>query len=1177
MAKDEKTILDTEETILDSDETILDSDAADATLPDNDDATMLNDATVLDGVTTSDDGSGMPVIEKGASLLDTYRIESDAIEGGMGAVWRVYHTGWNVDLAMKRPKAGMFQTEKQKENFIQECDAWIKLGLHPNIVSCYYVRRIGDTPTIFSEWMDGGSLKNAINDGRLYEGNAAERILDIAIQFARGLHYAHEYRDEDGNPKGLIHQDVKPDNLLLTKDWDAKVADFGIARARATLTVLDADIPTDATMFSASGGYTPAYCSMEQMNGEQLTRRTDIYSWAVSVMEMYLGDRPWQNGVIAGAACEEYFPDAKVSIPQKMQDLLKACLNAKEIERPHDFAEIEKRLLVIYREETQEEYPRPVSKAAADTADSLNNRALSMLDLGKAEEAEKCWERALKADTTHAQTLYNRALHLWQTGQIDDEQAGIQLDAMHPGIPGDELHQRFDGMRGEKQACKVSVLKILPYGEAVCFLPAEQPLVFASGTEPHEEIHEVLGKPKPITIEEGQIVSVVPNGGLVAPWVAMTGGRFKNLSVSPRRSYLFWTLVRKSAGLYDLKTRRLMDDFPNPYAQSASMSEDERALYICEGDRVVQYGMESQREENSYSFQNISGRFCLNKDGTIVVGYESPRREIHRLKAVDVRTGEPVFDIQLPSQLSFVCLNADGANLYAACSDGILVLRAKDATVLRHIGCQTDLFSAYCAYGKEHLLISGKNKCAIKLINTASGVCERTFLSGTNTGDEVVSLCALDGDNGFLSLSKAGKLTHWKYEKPNQAPSWVISRIASFHETLRKEELFSAELLHAESSNTCGDFSAAIRYLDKARAIPGYSADVRALALYRKLFPSCRKKFPCSCVSLTDMAYDNPVSLSVSPDGALVFDYLTNQVYDVAENTFHSMMNTSYHYPFVGSLLDAEHIAYCFCQEKSLMAAIYDVRSGERIREICVKQKISELRELRVHITLDGRLLSVDWIGLVSSGSAAVDTQDGKVIPHILSFINAGAPACMLSKQCMVCEDLFHRLHIYHVPTGHSKKRMRIDLGKKAVSELCADEEEKYLGVTISEAERNTLYILDIASGKVMNTLELPDGNCRLHPGGWVTVLTADGAVLVWRLADMALCRNTPKPFVLPVNAKNADIMLSHNGMTLLIKRPYDFRGPNGGKAEIFLMDWSLETESPPKEKTELRTEESGR
>ncbi|MFZ5975767.1 MAG: protein kinase domain-containing protein [Bacillota bacterium] len=414
MAKDEKTILDAEETI-------LDTEAADATLPD-DVATMPDDATVLDGEAAFNDGNCAPVIEKGVSLLDTYRIESDAIEGGMGAVWRVHHTGWNVDLAMKRPKSSLFQSEKQKENFVHECEAWINLGLHPHIVSCYYVREIDNVPSIFSEWMDGGSLKNAIEDERLYEGNAAERILDISIQFARGLHYAHE--------QGLIHQDVKPDNLLLTKNWDAKVADFGIARARATLTVLDADIPTDATIFSASGGYTPAYCSMEQMNGGQLTRRTDIYSWAVSVMEMYLGERPWQNGVIAGAACEEYFPDAKVTISQKMQELLRKCLNAKETERPHDFAEIEKRLLEIYRGETGKDYPRPVSKAAADTADSLNNRALSYIDLGNLEDAQRCWKQALVFSPGHLESSYNQSLLLWRNGVIDDREAARRIAAV---------------------------------------------------------------------------------------------------------------------------------------------------------------------------------------------------------------------------------------------------------------------------------------------------------------------------------------------------------------------------------------------------------------------------------------------------------------------------------------------------------------------------------------------------------------------------------------------------------------------------------------------------------------------------------------------------------------------------------------------------------------------------
>ena len=363
----------------------------------------------------SERGSG--VYEKGQTLLDTYTVESDPIHGGMGSVWRVHHNGWKVELAMKRPQAKLFQSEKQKENFIHECETWIDLGLHPNIVSCYYVREIDGVPTIFSEWMENGSLEDHIRKGTLYTGSEQEqqeRLLDIAIQFARGLHYAHE--------QGRIHQDVKPDNLLLTKDWDAKVADFGLAKARAQLTVLEGENTVrgaGATVVTPSGGYTPAYCSMEQMDGKPLTRRTDIYSWAVSVLEMYLGDRPWVNGVVAGLSCGEYFADCRIPMPEALKGLLQKCMASLPEDRPHDLAEIETDLQSIYRNEIGSDYPRPVSSAAADTADSLNNRALSYLDMGMPDMAEALWEQALKKEPEHSSSVCNHSLFLWRRGRID--------------------------------------------------------------------------------------------------------------------------------------------------------------------------------------------------------------------------------------------------------------------------------------------------------------------------------------------------------------------------------------------------------------------------------------------------------------------------------------------------------------------------------------------------------------------------------------------------------------------------------------------------------------------------------------------------------------------------------------------------------------------------------------
>ena len=125
-------------------------------------------------------------IHNGDPILNTYKVTSEAIHGGMGSVWRGHHNGWDVDLAMKRPQPRYFAegSDDSKEEFIAECENWINLGLHPGIVSCYYVRDISGVPSIFSEWMDGGSLRDRIRDGSLYEGleqEVQERILSIAI------------------------------------------------------------------------------------------------------------------------------------------------------------------------------------------------------------------------------------------------------------------------------------------------------------------------------------------------------------------------------------------------------------------------------------------------------------------------------------------------------------------------------------------------------------------------------------------------------------------------------------------------------------------------------------------------------------------------------------------------------------------------------------------------------------------------------------------------------------------------------------------------------------------------------------------------------------------------------------------------------------------------------------
>jgi predicted Zn finger-like uncharacterized protein len=367
--------------------------------------------------------------EEGQTILDLYEVKKVHTGGGMGLVYKVHHKNWNMDLAVKSPRTDFFKTESQKENFIKECETWINLGLHPNIVSCYYVRTLGGIPRVFAEYVEGGSLKDWIDNRKLYEEGkekALERILDIAIQFAWGLHYAHEHEEK------LVHQDVKPANVMMTNDGEAKVTDFGLARAR-TVTGEAISSGLQRSILVSSGGMTPAYCSPEQANKQLLSRKTDIWSWGLSVLEMFAGEVFWRAGQAASEAFESFLQtgtkDGSVAkMPNALIELLKQCFQRNPDDRPKDMQGIAGKLKEIYQQITGQEYSRPEPKPADLLADGLNNKAVSMLDLGKKEKAEKLYNEALKTDPHHLEAIYNRGLLLWRSCRMTDDEMVRQLE-----------------------------------------------------------------------------------------------------------------------------------------------------------------------------------------------------------------------------------------------------------------------------------------------------------------------------------------------------------------------------------------------------------------------------------------------------------------------------------------------------------------------------------------------------------------------------------------------------------------------------------------------------------------------------------------------------------------------------------------------------------------------------
>ncbi|MCU7800047.1 MAG: protein kinase, partial [gamma proteobacterium symbiont of Lucinoma myriamae] len=424
----------------------------------------------------------------GEVLLELYEVKSLLGEGQFGKVFQVRHRDWNIDLAVKTPKQKALSAGS--ENIEKEAETWVNLDLHPNIVNCYYVRRIDGIPQIISEYVDGGDLKQLIASQQLYqegEHKALLRVLDISIQFAWGLDYAHE--------QGLIHQDIKPANVMVTSSGVIKVTDFGLAKAGALANFTEQN--SKQTIIINGMGMTPAYASPEQFSGRHLTRRTDVWSWAVCVLEMILDYCSWEAGTVAPGILEAYndnLLDDKpkiASIPEALSTLLMQCFEEAEDNRPISLLEVADRLLEIYLNESGEEYPRVQPQEGSGTASSLNNQAISLIDLGQKEEAVKSWKNALNIDPQHFETNYNFLIFQWKNQGLDE----LELIAKIESFYEKEKNSTKINTNSKRIACALAKLYIQfgYYINAIKILNNDQETITQLPVGLSNEAYKVLG------------------------------------------------------------------------------------------------------------------------------------------------------------------------------------------------------------------------------------------------------------------------------------------------------------------------------------------------------------------------------------------------------------------------------------------------------------------------------------------------------------------------------------------------------------------------------------------------------------------------------------------------------------------------------------------------------------
>lgn len=261
----------------------------------------------------------------GKMLDDRYEMLSVVGIGGMAVVYKAFDHKLKRHVAIKVLRDDVAVDSQSRKRFRTEYQA-VGMLSHPNIRAVYDVVSSGDTEYIVMEYVDGINLKQYLKKKRVLTW---KETLHFSTQIAKALSHAHS--------KGIIHMDIKPQNIMLPRDGTAKVADFGIAQLE--------DMAEESEDSEEAVG-SIHYISPEQARGEAVDARSDIYSLGVVMYEMLTGKLPFDGESVAEVAVKHFtvVPEAPTAInpeiPPELEEITMRALQPNPDSRYHTINEM---------------------------------------------------------------------------------------------------------------------------------------------------------------------------------------------------------------------------------------------------------------------------------------------------------------------------------------------------------------------------------------------------------------------------------------------------------------------------------------------------------------------------------------------------------------------------------------------------------------------------------------------------------------------------------------------------------------------------------------------------------------------------------------------------------------------------------------------------------------------
>jgi WD40 repeat protein/serine/threonine protein kinase len=1038
----------------------------------------------------------------GDIILDLYRVTDILGEGGFGKVYKVRHQGWNLDLAMKIPLPKTVMAAGGVEGFEQEAETWVNLGLHPHIVSCYYVRRVDSSPAVFAEYLAGGSLHDWISSRRLYTEISAvfqtplQRLLDIAIQSAWGLHYAHE--------QGLVHQDVKPANLLLTADGMVKVTDFGIATTKTMARMLNgvselSQVADGTTlMVTGSGAMTQAYCSPEQANRGMLTRRSDIWSWALSVLEMFQGGRTWEYGQVADQTLVNYLQGGadnpqSLQMPRLVTELLQHCFRPDPNERPHDLLTVARELQGIYQQETGKIYPRQEPQTINNAADSLNNRAVSLFDLGKQEEALQVWEQALQVQPHHLEATYNRGLILWRSAVIDDSALLRALetarDAHSENWRGDYLIAFVNLERNDCEAA-IKILEKIQLAataeaeiqslmrEARQRLPTSRRLLqtFTGHLCPANSVCLSTDNRFALSGSDDHTLKLWEVATEKCLWTFIGHiGNVTSVCLSANGQFALSGSIDNTLKLWEVATGRCLHTFIGHTSRvnSVCLSANSRFALSGSNDKTLKLW----DIPTGQCLQTFSGHIgnvlsvCLSADSQLAISGSGNHVLIsagdntlkdNTLKLWEVETGRCLRTfIGHADMVGSVCLSGDSQFVLSGSDDTTLKLwEVSTGKCLHTFSGHTSAVMSVCLSADSQFALSGGDDHTLKLWEVLTGRCLRTFMSQDGFVNSVCfstdSRFILSG-NGHILTKSDNTLKLWKAENTNPyIASIQLSLVLTTEISISLELTYKRELAQAYGEIQEGKHVAAAQSIRKARAISGYNRHSKAFKRWCDLY----SYLPC-------------------------------------EVDVQGWENTQFigHTDIVGAICFSADSRFALSGSNDHTLRLWDVETGK-----CLRTFIGHANIINgVYLSNDSRL------ALSGSNDHTLRLWDVETGKCLRTFI--GHAKCV-GEVCFSADSRFalsgsndHTLRLWDVETG---KCLRTFIGHtNNVGPVCLSGDSQFV---LSGSDDHTLKLWEVSTGKCLRTFEDNHPACSvcLSTNGRLALSSGslDNTLKVWEVAS---------------------------------------------------------------------------